>query len=305
MKLSSILLASLFLAGPAIAGKPVIIPKAERSVMVLAHRGCWEGGAPEVSVAAIRACAAIGPEMVEVDVRQTRDGALVLIHDETVDRTTNGKGMVTEMTLSQIAALRLRAGAGGPNAPLTGEYVPTLEQGLKAAKGKFILHLHIKGADEAKIAATVRKLGMMGQVTAWVGGRPDSEALAKSPMRGAIALMPIIGQCGTPATGGCWPAPVESLAGFAPYQPAGFYIIPKGKWSDETARRFLKDAAVAPRPAGSHIQVSTLFDADNLPLPDLQAHWRTLIALGAGIIMTDHPGALVDLLRAEKKAAQE
>src|ERR1700678_3312478 len=60
-------------------------------VIVVAHRGCW-GQVPEVSIAAIKACRPIGADVVELDVRKTRDGVLVLMHDETVDRMTSGTG---------------------------------------------------------------------------------------------------------------------------------------------------------------------------------------------------------------------
>lgn len=303
MKPTLFLLASLLLPGPALAGAP-LAPKADRNVMVLAHRGCWEGGAPEVSVAAIRACEAIGPEMVEVDVRRTRDGALVLMHDETVDRMTNGNGRVADMTAAEIAALRLRSGGGGPDAPLTRERVATLEDALNAARGRFILHLHLYAGPEAdaEIAAAVRKLGMAGQVTAWVSGKPDGERLASLALPGDIGVIPIIRQCGSVETPGCWVPPVQMLTGYAPYQPPGFYIIPEGSLSDEAALRFLKDTAAVPRPAGSRIQVSTLFTLDKLPLPELQAQWQRLIALGAGIIMTDRPAALINLLRSGANA---
>ena len=58
---------------------------------IIAHRGA-SGQAPENTLAAIRKAMAIGVDMIEIDVRQTRDGAIVLMHDRTLNRTTNGKG---------------------------------------------------------------------------------------------------------------------------------------------------------------------------------------------------------------------
>lgn len=292
MKLFTLLLACIAVALPAQA-------QSGRDIRVIAHRGCWEGGAPEVSVSAIRACEAIRPDIIEIDVRQTRDGALILMHDSHVDRTTGGTGAVAEMTAADIRALRLRAGAGGPDAPLTDEAVPTLEEGLLAARGRFITHLHLYTAAEAEVAAIVKKLGMAGQVTTWVSGRPDSSALVHSPLRQMIGLIPIIGECRQPPAPGCWPAPVRSLEGYAPLQPVSFYIIPREPLATDSARNFLQDAAAAPRPAGSRIMASSLFHLDQLPLPALQAEWRKLIALGADTIMTDRPGELIQLLRAE------
>ena len=297
MKKLSIALIGLAMAGPVNAH--VLAPKeAGRDVVVLAHRACWEGGAPEVSVAAIRACDAIQPDMVEIDVRKTRDGQYVLMHDATVDRMTNGKGAIADMTAAQIRALYLRAGDGGPDAPLTSERVPTLEEGLKAAKGKFLVNLHLYIAPEPGIAEIVKRLGMAGQVTTWVGGSPEEGGLANFPMRGAVLPIPIVKECAASADN-CKSRSVGSLTGYAPYRPAGFYIIPNGSVSSETAQDFIRGGAAAPRPAGTRIMASTLFDVDNLPPEALRAEWRRLIGLGVDMIMTDHPAALLDFLRRE------
>jgi len=73
---------------------------ADRPVLVVAHRGCWKATA-ENSLAAIEACIALGVDVVELDARRTVDGALVLMHDATVDRMTNGHGRVEDLTLAQ------------------------------------------------------------------------------------------------------------------------------------------------------------------------------------------------------------
>lgn len=259
-------------------------------VLVLAHRGCW-GEAPEVSVAAIKACETVGADAVEVDVRRTRDGVLVLMHDDRVDRTTNGTGVVADMTAAQVRALRLRTGGGGPNAALTDEHVPTLEEGLKAAKGKFIVNLHLKAPVEREVAELVRRLDMVGQVTAWIGSRPADAQLANSPMRGSIGLIPIIAECRVPGANPCWSRPVGSLASYALYQPVAFFI------SHENSHEFIREVAAAERPAGSRIFVSSLWRVDELPRDARRAEWRRLIDLGANIIMTDYPADLIDFLR--------
>ena len=74
------------------------------NVYVAAHRG-WSTVYPENTMEAFRAAIDLGVDQIETDVRVTRDGELVLIHDETVDRTTNGSGRVIDMTLSELKAL--------------------------------------------------------------------------------------------------------------------------------------------------------------------------------------------------------
>ncbi len=90
---------------------------------VIGHRGA-RSLAPENTLASIRAAKACGADLVEVDVRLTKDGFLVVIHDETIDRTTDGSGKVEEMTLEDISLLD--AGSG--------ERVPTLTEAARLAQ---------------------------------------------------------------------------------------------------------------------------------------------------------------------------
>ncbi|MGI5522712.1 glycerophosphodiester phosphodiesterase family protein [Micromonospora sp. CA-259024] len=112
----------------------------EVPVMVVAHRGYWRG-APENSVPAIDLAIRNGAQVVEIDVQRTSDGQLVVMHDTSVNRTTNGTGQISGMTLAQIKALRLRAGLGGGQAPMTDEQVPTLAEALAVVKGRALVNL--------------------------------------------------------------------------------------------------------------------------------------------------------------------
>jgi glycerophosphoryl diester phosphodiesterase len=76
----------------------------QTSPVVIAHRG-GAALAPENTLIAFRKAQSLGVDMLEYDVHMTKDGHLVVIHDETVDRTTNGEGSVSEMTLAQIKRL--------------------------------------------------------------------------------------------------------------------------------------------------------------------------------------------------------
>ena len=69
-------------------------------VFVVAHRGDWRH-APENSVAAIKGAADMGVDMVEIDIQRTKDGGFVLMHDESIDRTTEGKGNVADYTVEE------------------------------------------------------------------------------------------------------------------------------------------------------------------------------------------------------------
>lgn len=106
-------------------------------VLVVAHRGVWDD-APENSLSSIEAAISLGVDMVELDVRRTKDGVLVLMHDETVDRMTDGTGSVVDMTLEEIQQLSLRNRDGGV---LTEEGVPTLSEAMQTAKDRIMVRV--------------------------------------------------------------------------------------------------------------------------------------------------------------------
>lgn len=129
-------------------------------INICGHRG-HSVGAPENTLAAFRAAHAHGGTLCETDLSLTADGELVLIHDETVDRTTNGKGLVAAMSLAELQALD----AGSWFSPeFAGERVPTLRSALELARTLGIMlqvELKIHGRDDALfpvIAALLEEL---------------------------------------------------------------------------------------------------------------------------------------------------
>jgi len=90
---------------------------------VYAHRGA-SGYAPENTLRAFAVAADMGADGVELDVQRTRDGVLVVFHDETVDRVTHGHGRIADMTLAELRQLRVDR----PFPEITDEVIPTLEE---------------------------------------------------------------------------------------------------------------------------------------------------------------------------------
>ncbi|MEM6844056.1 MAG: glycerophosphodiester phosphodiesterase family protein [Bacteroidota bacterium] len=105
-------------------------------IIVVAHRGDWRN-APENSLPAIQNCIDLSVDMVEIDVRMTSDSVLVLMHDETIDRTTTGIGKVREVSWDYLQDLQLRDGIGHA----TPHKIPTLEEALRLAKGEILVNL--------------------------------------------------------------------------------------------------------------------------------------------------------------------
>ena len=95
-----------------------------KNIYVAAHRG-WSAKYPENTMAAFKAAAELNVDQIETDIRITKDGELVLIHDQTLDRTTNGTGLVREKTLAEIRALDAGSWKGEEYA---GMQVPTLKE---------------------------------------------------------------------------------------------------------------------------------------------------------------------------------
>jgi len=125
-----------------------------RRVLRIGHRGA-AGHAQENTLAAIQKGIALGVDFVEIDVRRTADGVLVVLHDETVNRTTNGKGRVDRLSLQEVK--KLNTG--------NGEHIPTLEEVLKMVAGKagLMLELKVKGVAQQTVEA-VREAGFRDPV---------------------------------------------------------------------------------------------------------------------------------------------
>ena len=123
-----------------------------------AHRGA-NATHPENTLAAFREAIRIGAHMLEFDVRLTRDGELVILHDTSVDRTTNGSGEVSELTLAEIKTLD--AGSW-KSSEFAGEKIPTLQEVLDIVPKSIWLNIHLKGGyalgeDVAKVISKQRK----------------------------------------------------------------------------------------------------------------------------------------------------
>lgn len=109
-------------------------------VLVIAHRGA-SGIAPENTLSAIKEAMAMGADMIELDIRQTRNGTVVIIHDKTVSRTSDGKGSVKDFTFEELGSLD----AGSWFHPgFKNEKIPSLDSILQEVKDKAKLLIEVK-----------------------------------------------------------------------------------------------------------------------------------------------------------------
>ena len=121
-----------------------------KTVMICAHRG-FTRNAPENSLQAVLDAIEAGFEAVEIDVRHTKDGELVLMHDDTVDRTSNGRGKVEELSDDELKNIRLR----WRRRPFAS--IPFFSTVLEAARKRIIVYVDMKTARVDLIAEAVAK----------------------------------------------------------------------------------------------------------------------------------------------------
>lgn len=136
--------------------------KADAKPMVSAHRGGPAEGFPENCIETFAQTISKRNMILECDINMTKDGYLVLMHDDKVNRTTSGEGYVDELDLAVIRTLKLK----DKNGKITNFSVPTLEEALQWAKGKTILSLDVKkGVPFEKVIDLVEKYEAVNSVT--------------------------------------------------------------------------------------------------------------------------------------------
>ncbi len=160
-----------------------------RDIFVVAHRAAFmEGGRiilPENATPSIKYAIALGVDMVELDVRASQDGHFVLLHDSTVDRTTNGQGEVAALSLAELRKFNLIDEASGE---LTQYKIPTLEEVYALAKGRIMINLDpklpVKELGRALLIA--RDMGVEDQVVLKGGSDTDEQLDAIKTMLSAL-----------------------------------------------------------------------------------------------------------------------
>lgn len=134
-------------------------------IEIVCHKGA-NAYAPENTYAAAQRCLDWGVDYVEIDVRTSKDGVMYLLHDETLERTTNGQGPLAALTAAEIDQLD----AGSWFAPqFADERVPRLDEFLRWIKGKANVFLDVKAADPQALITLLDEVGMADAVFLWSG----------------------------------------------------------------------------------------------------------------------------------------
>ncbi|MBT5903424.1 MAG: glycerophosphodiester phosphodiesterase family protein [Opitutaceae bacterium] len=134
-----------------------------KELVIVAHRGA-NHLAPENTIAATQKCVDLGVDYVEIDIRTSKDGVMYILHDKTLDRTTNGSGEIKERGSEYIDRLDAGSWFGSEFAD---QRVPRLKPYLRQFKGKVKIYFDVKAADLAELVALVHEAGFAQDCFFW------------------------------------------------------------------------------------------------------------------------------------------
>ena len=260
-------------------------------VTIAAHRGDWRNH-PENSIPAFKSCIDMGIDMIEIDVQRTKDGKLILMHDRTVDRCTNGKGKIEDMTYDEIQKLRLRP---QHNASATRNHIPTLEEVLVLCKGKILINID-KGYDYfQQVYELLEETGTTDQVIIKSGTPIDKVKKENGSVLDKVIYMPIVNLNDKNAE--------RSLDEFISIHPVAIECC-IGKF-DANVDRMLQKI----HDAGIKIWINSIWaslcdghdDDRAVELGEPDQSWGWILERGGTIIQTDRPQPLLKYLKKHKR----
>ena len=250
------------------------LPRLKHPIAVIGHRA-GRGIMPENTLSAIRNAIRLGVDYVELDIRATKDGQLVIMHDAQVDRTTNGSGAVRDLDLATIRALD----AGSKfSAQYAGEKVPTFEEVLSLCKGKVNIYVDHKEAPTAQVLEAIKRHGMEKHVVIYNGPEDLKEWKRLAPQ---LPVMPSV------------PKAYRRPGGIADFEKELAAEVLDGNLAEWTKE--LVDQAHA---VGVKVYVDNLGPNDN---PD---GFRKAIEMGVDGIQTDYPDQLLTFLKEHPPAGR-
>jgi glycerophosphoryl diester phosphodiesterase len=234
-------------------------------VLVSAHRGGPQRALPENAIETFEYALNHAPALIETDVRRTADGVLVLLHDETLDRTTTGTGRVDQTTFAQIRRLRLVT----EDSLVTPFRVPTLAEAFAWADGRAVLLLDVKpDVPYEELVAAIRQHDAADRVAVITYSLADHERL--------FALAPDLVVSATAET----PADVSAL--LASPVDAGRVIAWTGVGVPDPGVVDRLHAAGIRAQAGAFGTIDAAANAASSPDP-----YSAILATGADVISTD------------------
>ena len=259
---------------------------ASKKVLVACHRGDWRNW-PENSIDAIESVIAMGVDVMEMDLKLTKDSVLVLCHDKTIDRTTSGKGRVCDITYDSIRRRALKTGHGVK----TTHRMPTLREALEVCKDRIVVNVDQGYEYYDLVLGVTEELGV--SVKSLIKGKRSTDAVAakfaEHPRN--MMYMPIIDILKP-----------QGRALFAEYQEKGIaplaYEVCWNKYTPE-----VKECMKRIVDGGSKLWVNSLWPSlcgglndDRAFRGETEEVYGRLLDMGATIIQTDRPELLIRYL---------
>ncbi len=258
-----------------------------KNVMVVAHRGDWRN-APENSLPAYKLAIEMGVDMIEIDLNKTSDGVVVVMHDETIDRTTSGKGKPSDYTLAELKKFHLRNGQGR----VTRNTIPTLEEVMTLVKGKILVNLDKSYKYYNEAYAVLKKTGTLDQAL-FKTDAPYAEVRERYPaILDSLTFMAVV-DLGKPTA----KQVIED------YQKAIKPVAFELNFQKDTSAILTSNSFI--REHGAKIWYNSLWASlnggheDDLAFEDgnTKDSWDWLISHGATVLQTDRPEAMLKYLR--------
>ena len=258
----------------------------ESSVIVVAHRADWRNF-PENSLEAIQSSIEMGVDMLELDVQRTKDGVLILMHDQKLDRTTTGQGNIAETTWEEISKLNLKDHKG----EVTSYKVPKLEDALLLCKDRIMINLDKADRYFDEVFALLDKTGT-GDLIVMKGGQPADQVREKfGKYLDRVIYMPIvtINDEASEQTINAFMEDMKPVAFELCYSNAQSPVPAKLKTSLKGRTLLWYNTLWASLCAGHH---------DDLAVEDPDGTYGFMIdSLGARILQTDRPQFMLEYLR--------
>lgn len=259
-------------------------PKSTK-VLVASHRGDWRNH-PENSLQAMNSAIEMGVDIIEVDLAMTKDSVLVICHDRTLDRTTTGKGKVSDWTYDSIQTLYLRHGHNHPSELR----MPTLREALQVCKDRAVVNIDKGYQYYDQVLAITDELGVTDQMII-KGDKPLKTAMKK--IDGKMVYFPILNYGKKNAS------KLAQNYLSSGYTPVAYEVV----WPEYTPE--VQKTLKTMRDSGSKIWVNALWSAHNGGLCDDAAMYgnpadiygKLLESTGASLVQTDRPQLLLNYLR--------
>lgn len=278
---------SLSAQDKALAIRNNLLQEGNNSVLVVSHRADWRN-APENSLQAIRNCIEMGVDMVEIDLKKTKDGHLILMHDKTIDRTTTGKGKPEDYTLEELRKFRLKNGTNHR----TAHTIPTFEEVMQLCKGKIMVNVD-KGYDYFNEAyAILEKSGTTRQCIMKASLPYERVKAGHGDILQKMIFMPVVVLDKEGAE--------DIIDGYMAHMKPMAYELVFSKDTPEIQRLIKKV-----RTSGAKIFINSLWPElcgghdDDRAVEQQQPDesWGWIIGQGAKLIQTDRPALLIEYLK--------